>query len=376
MKEFKVNNYQHNYLTNNEGGSLCLIIKFFWLYFLPDTKNIKMTSKRNLKMRCRAVCLRNRMLMLLFLFAAPHFIQAKQKPTIQIGFLPANLHLDGQLKEQAWSRSDSIATLTMIEPSEGDKPSQETIVKVLANPDALVFGFRCLDKNPENIVAFSKVRDAELRREDHIRFILDTFMDERSGYIFAVNPYGARYDALISDQREGENKNWDTVWEAKTVIGPHGWSAEIRIPIKSLSFKKELKIWGFNVERRIQRLQETNRWAGVNRDYKITQISQAGLLVGLPSFDFGLGLTFFPSFVSGAGVPARGTGTEYTRDASLDVSQKLGPNLQASVTVNTDFAATEVDSRRTNGTRCPLFCPAKRTFFREGSVIFDVGSGL
>jgi len=31
MKEYKGNNYQHNYLTNNEGGLLYLIIKFFWL---------------------------------------------------------------------------------------------------------------------------------------------------------------------------------------------------------------------------------------------------------------------------------------------------------------------------------------------------------
>jgi hypothetical protein len=45
-------------------------------------------------------------------------------------------------------------------------------------------------------------------------------------------------------------------------------------------------------------------------------------------------------------------------------------------TVNTDFAETEVDTRRTNLTRFPLFFPEKRTFFLEGSDIFDFGVGL
>jgi hypothetical protein len=46
------------------------------------------------------------------------------------------------------------------------------------------------------------------------------------------------------------------------------------------------------------------------------------------------------------------------------------------VTVNTDFAETEVDTRRTNLTRFPLFFPEKRTFFLEGSDIFDFGVGM
>ena len=44
--------------------------------------------------------------------------------------------------------------------------------------------------------------------------------------------------------------------------------------------------------------------------------------------------------------------------------------------MNTDFAETEVDTRRTNLTRFPLLFPEKRTFFLEGSDIFDFGLGL
>ena len=61
---------------------------------------------------------------------------------------------------------------------------------------------------------------------------------------------------------------------------------------------------------------------------------------------------------------------------SLDVTKRLGANLLASATVNTDFAETEVDTRRTNLTRFPLFFPEKRTFFLEGDDIFSFGLGL
>jgi len=46
------------------------------------------------------------------------------------------------------------------------------------------------------------------------------------------------------------------------------------------------------------------------------------------------------------------------------------------LSVNTDFAETEVDTRRVNLTRFPLFFPEKRTFFLEGSDIFNFGLGM
>src|SRR4029078_11889626 len=61
---------------------------------------------------------------------------------------------------------------------------------------------------------------------------------------------------------------------------------------------------------------------------------------------------------------------------SLDISQRLGANVLVSSTVNTDCAETEVDTRRTNRTRFPLFFPEKRTFFIEGDDIFSFGLGL
>jgi hypothetical protein len=192
-----------------------------------------------------------------------------------------------------------------------------------------------------------------------------------------VNPSGARVDGLVSAQGEDEfNRNWDAVWEAKTSRSAQGWSAEILIPIKSLSFKKGLTNWGLNVQRRVQRLQETSRWSGASLDYEVFQTSRAGMLTGLPAFDYGMGLSIRPAFVAAANRLSRGVDREYDGEFSLDVTQKVGPNVVASATVNTDFAETEVDARQTNLTRFDVFFPEKRTFFLEGADIFEFGVGM
>ena len=83
-----------------------------------------------------------------------------------------------------------------------------------------------------------------------------------------------------------------------------------------------------------------------------------------------------PAVTTGGGVPAPEADVDGSFQPSLDVTQRLGSNLLGSLTVNTDFAETEVDTRRTNLTRFPLFFPEKRTFFLEGSDIFAFGLGL
>ena len=297
------------------------------------------------------------------------------RPTLRVAPAGRPLAIDGRLDEPEWLAADSIADLTQVEPREGGTPSGRTVIRVLVQPDALVFGIRADDPDPSRITAFARQRDAGLGSEDHIRVVLDTYLDGRSGYVFIVNPNGARYDALIANQGEGENSNWDAVWEAATARTETGWSLELRIPVKSLLFRRGLESWAFNIERRIQRFLETDRWASPRRDAKINMTSGAGLLTGLPDFELGLGLSVRPSGTGKVGKPGPGAPTDFDEKASLDVTKRLGANSLGSLTVNTDFAETEVDTRRTNLTRFPLVFPEKRTFFLEGSDVFDFGLG-
>ena len=299
-----------------------------------------------------------------------------QRPTLRAGSLPGDLALDGRISEPAWWAVDSIANLVTIEPREGAVPTARTVVRVLASPTELVIGAQCLDPDPSRIVSPSKARDAILDDEDHLTLVLDTFLDGRSGYLFAVNPSGARFDGLVTAHGEDVNSQWDAIWEAKTTRDSAGWYAEIRIPATSLGFKNGLATWGFNVQRRVQRLQETSRWSGASRDYEVTQTSRAGLLAHLPRFDLGAGVTIRPAVVGRLSKPSPLVAADDDGDLSLDVTKTLGPNLLSSLTVNTDFAETEVDARQIKLTRFPLFFPEKRSFFLSGADIFDFGLGL
>lgn len=286
------------------------------------------------------------------------------------------VRIDGVLNEPVWRTADSITSLTQVEPHQGTAASARTVVRVLATADAIVFGVRADYTPGVRIVSFARNRDASLGNEDHIKIVIDTYRDGRSGYVFAVNANGARYDALITGHGDSENTNWDAIWEAATTRTDSGWSAEIRIPVKSLLFRPGLGEWGFNVQRRIQQLQETDRWESAVADYNVTQTSRAGVLTGVPPLTLGLGLSVRPSVAGGAARDSAGATVRDLSHASLDVTQRMGANALASLTVNTDFAETEVDSRRVNLTRFPLFFPEKRTFFLEGADIFDFGAGV
>jgi Domain of unknown function (DUF5916) len=302
--------------------------------------------------------------------------QTDRRPQLRAGALVGTVAVDGVLDEAVWQGVDVADAFTQVEPAEGAGVGAPTRMRVLAGTKTIVIGIECDDPNPAGIVSFSKQRDAELGSEDHVRVVLGPYLDGRSGYVFAVNPSGARYDALIEPGGEDDNPNWDGIWEAGTTRTARGWAVEIRIPIETLAFDRGAREWEFNVERRIQRLLEVDRWSGAERQYRVTQPSRAGRLTELPDFALGAGLTLRPAMTAGGGVAAPGTPVSGTSRPSFDLTQRVGANVLASATLNTDFAETDVDTRRTNLTRFPLFFPEKRTFFLEGADIFSFGLGL
>jgi hypothetical protein len=293
-------------------------------------------------------------------------------PVLRVAPGADTIAIDGVLAESAWAAAESGDAFAQTEPQEGTPPSFRTTVQVLSGQSVLVIGIRCED-DPERIVSFSVSRDAAMQAEDHVRVVLGPFLDGQSGYVFAVNPRGARYDSLITSGGDSENIEWDGIWEAAAATSANGWSVEIRIPIRTLTFKPELREWHFNVERRVQRLLETDRWASASRRYRIRQTSRAGLLTALPEFAIGRGLDIRPSVTAGGGIPSPSATVDGKFRPSIDITQRLGSNVAASASVNTDFAEADVDTRRTNLTRFPLLFPEKRAFFLEGSDIFQFG---
>jgi Domain of unknown function (DUF5916) len=277
-----------------------------------------------------------------------------------------SIRLDGVLDEPAWSRAGRLGPFLQRDPKEGAPASEATEVRVLYDKDNLYLGITCYDRDPASIVATQLARDADLEVDDRLLVVLDPFFDHKNGFFFSVNPAGARADGQISNNAQDLVYDWDGIWDAQARINAEGWTAEIAIPFKSLRFRPGQEVWGLNVERQIKRLQEHDRWASPRADVWVTNLAAAGQLRELAKLRQGHGLDLRP-FVSGG----EESGEAKTK-AGLDVFKSLTPSLTASLTVNTDFAETEVDARQINLTRFELFFPEKRTFFLEGAGVFDV----
>ena len=276
------------------------------------------------------------------------------------------IRIDGRLDEADWQRAEPIGPLRQREPIENSEPSEQTSVRVLYDDNALYIAVVCDDRSTDGIVSTQLTRDANLDVDDRITIVLDPFFDHRNGFFFQVNPAGARADGQVSNNSETLSRDWDGIWNAAARISDDGWVAEIEIPFKTLRFKPGQSVWGLNIERQIKRRQETDRWAAPRQNIWIGNLAEAGRLEGLDGLRQGLGLDVRPYVSGGEG----NSGGELT--GGIDIFQNITPNLNAAITVNTDFAETEADIRQVNLTRFPLFFPEKRTFFLEGAGVFDV----
>jgi len=276
------------------------------------------------------------------------------------------IRLDGRLSEPDWQAAPSIGPLTQREPLEGTPPAEATDVRVLFDDDFIYVGVVCYESHRRGIISTQLTRDANLDVDDQITIVLDPFFDHRNGFFFQINPAGARTDGQISNNAQELVRDWDGIWDAAVTRDADRWTAEIAIPFKTLRFRPDQTVWGFNVERHIKHLFETDRWAAARVTSWIGNLADAGHLTGLEGARQGHGLDVRP-YVSGGVDTGDGQFT-----GGLDVFKNLTPNLNASLTVNTDFAETEADIRQVNLTRFPLFFPEKRAFFLEGTGVFDV----
>jgi hypothetical protein len=289
--------------------------------------------------------------------------------------LTVPLRIDGVLDDEPWRDAPAAADFVQSEPYEGDASTERTDVRVLYDSENLYIGITCYDSEPESVRVNTLKEDFDPEDADYIQIILDTYHDQRSGFLFVTNPMGARRDAQVSDEGRTVNVDWDTVWEVRARPTDEGWTAEIAIPFKSLSFDRDrpAQVWGINVARKIRRKNEIGFWAPVPRRYDITRLSLAGQLHGLETLEQGRNLRVKPFGVTDVESFARRTSTDLAFDAGLDVKYSVTPSLTLDLTANTDFSQVEVDEQQINLTRFPVIFPEKREFFLENSGIFQFG---
>lgn len=274
--------------------------------------------------------------------------------------------IDGVLDEASWASATLIDDFHQVEPIEYSEPTEPMTVRIYYDNDALYIGARMLDSRIDSINANVLRQGAQFWGDDYFSVVIAPFNDKRNGYRFQLNPNGIRMEMLFYDI-SGQDWDWNGIWRGAASIDDEGWTAEIAIPFKTVSFNPRNDTWGINFQRDLSRLSESMGWVSRN---STLDPSISGEAVGFEDLELGRGLDIVASLAlknKKTFNPSReGSDTE----PSLDVFYKFTPSLNGALTLNTDFSATEVDDRQVELTRFSLFFPEKRTFFLRDSDLF------
>ena len=309
---------------------------------------------------------------------------AAGKVTVRAIKLSQPLKVDGRLDDPVYQQYQPFGGFVQVVPNYGATQSERTDIWITYDTENIYVTCRCWDSEPpEKWIANELRRDTnQLRQNDQIGVMFDTFYDRRSGFLFYTNPLGARADYSVGDEG-GSNTDWNPVWESKTGRFEGGWIVEMAIPFKSLRYRSGTdQVWGIQMRRSVRR---KNEWAyltpvpqNLAGPQAFNRISAGGTLVGLDLPPAGKNLELKPYAISRLTTDrtvAPALHNDVTGDLGGDVKYGVTANLTADFTYNTDFAQVEIDEQQVNLTRFSLFFPEKRDFFLEGRGIFEFGRG-
>ena len=307
------------------------------------------------------------------LLAAPGALHAdKRLRAAAIAHAPV---IDGALDDAAWQSAHFTSDFAQKQPTEGATPSRRTEVAILYDGEALYVGARMHAPGPHDIEAVMTRHD-DTGAAERIIISLDTFRDRRTAYSFAVTAAGVRADWYHPDDEEFQrDRSFAPVWTARTSIGPHGWTAEMRIPFTQLRFGRGARQdWGININRYVPQYNEDIYWIVVPKD-EVGWASRMGALEGIEGIAQPLRLEVVP-FVAGdvtvtssglvAGNPLADT-LDAGANAGVDVKMGLGPGLTLDATINPDFGQVEADPAQVNLTAYETLFAENRPFFTEGA---------
>ena len=295
--------------------------------------------------------------------------------------------LDGRLDESIYDATLPLSGFIQQVPNEGAPASEQTEAWLLFDDTNIYLAARCYDSAPpDEWIANDMRRDtAQLRQNDTLAIILDTYYDRRNGVAFYTNPLAARADFAITNEGN-PNSDWNPVWDVRTGRFEGGWTVEMEIPFKSLRYRPGVnQVWGFQLRRVIRRKNEGSYLTPLPIEAArggairgIFRVSDAATLVGLEVPQGNRNIEIKPYGIGGITTDLTADPIRENRGdgaAGVDVKLGLTQNLTADFTYNTDFAQVEVDEQQVNLTRFNLFFPEKREFFLEGRGIFEFASG-
>lgn len=281
---------------------------------------------------------------------------------IDIQKVSSSPKIDGYIEESFWGSLTPLKDFVQFDPYNGKPPSEETIAYIAYDEDNLYFAFNCLDSQPGKIKGDLTPRgEFTLNTNDDVRIILDTYYDKRNEYVFIVNSKGVQWDSP-----------GDYVWKSGVMVNEDGWSAELKIPFKSIRFPAaSSKPWGVNLARYIFRCKEKCYLTHVGRDD--VKLEKSAVLYGLDGIKGGKNIELFP--YSGYRDSVSGDEKDSKFAVGFDGKYSVTSNINLDVTVSPDFSEVESDPFFYQLTPYEYYIREKRPFFQEagrylGSELF------
>ncbi len=297
------------------------------------------------------------------------------RAAVAVRALPQAPSIDGRLDDAAWALAQPITDFVQRDPNEGEPATERTEVRILYTDAALYFGVRAYDSEADKITAQLTRRD-EFSQSDWIQIGIDSYLDRRTAFSFAVNPAGVKRDIYYFNDNN-QDRTWDAVWDVAVTRDDEGWTAEFRIPFSQLRFTaSESNQFGLQVVRIINRKNEEQHWRLMPKT-ESGIVSRFGDLVGLEGISPPRRLEIMPYFVARQDVnPATGgnpfqTGRDRVGSMGADIVYGLTSNLTLTATINPDFGQVEADPAVVNLSAFETFFPERRPFFMEGIDIFN-----
>ena len=297
--------------------------------------------------------------------------------------------IDGKLDDVCWQNSAKTGELIQFEPQRGEPATQPTTIYLAYDANNLYIAFECFKTDMDKLAANLTRRDSFFFSDDHVEVLIDTFLDGRNCYAFALNPLGTQTDRRLinegTNRRTGQSMigtaiSWDCDWQGQAAIGTDSWTAEFAIPFAELRFSKEMETatWGINFWRNDESPAEEQTWADLGeRQYAVSEFGHltdlpiSGLVTKRP-VKFKPYATLKPQMLQ----PGDGeTTTAVKADAGLDLRYPI-KDFTVDLTLNPDFAQIEADPDLVNLTDIPLRFPEKRPFFLEGNELFQMPMDL
>lgn len=314
------------------------------------------------------------LLPLLFLAGVRFPRTAACLPGLEVPYLDTPPVIDGILDEPVWEKAAKTTDFTQLQPKEGEPSTEGTTAYIGYDSHNLYVAFRAKDSEPQKIRAHLVPRD-QVSGDDWVGFILDTFGDQRRAYEFFANPLGIQMD--LFSHGGSEDIAPDFVWYNAGRVSADGYTAEFRIPLKSIRFPDiEEQRWRIDFIRNIERKNEKDLWPLFRNDSG-SLFSQMADLKGVHGITPRGRLELIPEFTASRSVPSESQENAFHLDswnmrAGLNARYGFSPNWAMDATYNPDFSQIEADQPQIRvNQRFPLYFAEKRPFFMEGADLFS-----